>query len=308
MQRFISGIGLTVIGTVAAAIVFWAATTSGAEEKIAVDQLPKAVVDAVKAKFPGAELQGGEKEVADGKTIYEVNLKYKGAHHDVSLTPEGKIIEIEKTIAAKDLPAAVTKGLDQKYPKATIELAEEITVDNKLKYEVIIVTAEKKKFEVVLEPSGKIVKEEAKDEKEKPEAAEEKIPLDKLPKVVLDAVKAKFPGAELQSATKEDEDGTLVYEVALKHKGADIEVILSLEGKIQVIEKTITVKDLPAAVSKALAEKYPKATVKKTEELTKDDKLSYEIIIETADKKTLEVVFDPNGKVIEEEAKEGDEE
>ena len=66
-------------------------------------------------------------------------------------------------------------------------------------------------------------------------------------------------------------------------------------------------KDLPAKVSKVLGEKYPKAKIKKAEELTKDDKTSYEVIIETADKKKLEVVLDPGGKVLEEEGKEEDE-
>ena len=303
MHRFFAGLWT-------AALVLACCTTSAraAEEKIAIEKLPKAVADAVKAKYPGAELNGAEKDVTDGKTIYEVNLKYKGSKYDVSLSPDGKIVEIEKTIDAKELPAAVTKALDQKYPKAKIELAEEVTVDGKVKYEVVVTTAEKKKFEVVVEPGGKIVKVEAKDEKDEPAEGEEKIPLDKLPKVVLDAVKAKFPRGELQSAAKEDEDGTLVYEVLLKENGATIEVILSLEGKITAIEKEIAAKDLPAAVGKALTEKYPKATIKKTEELIKDDKKSYEVVLETADKKMLEVVFDPSGKVLEEEAKEESEE
>jgi uncharacterized membrane protein YkoI len=161
MQRFITAAGMAAL-----ILSFWTSSAGAEEEKVPVDQLPKAVVDAVKAKFPGAELQGAEKEDADGKTIYEVSLKHKGSKYDISLTPEGKIVEIEKTIAARDLPAAVTKGLDQKYPKATIELAEEITVDDKLKYEVLIVTADKKKLEVVLDSTGKILKEESKDKDE----------------------------------------------------------------------------------------------------------------------------------------------
>lgn len=299
MRKFIRGMmaGLAVV-----ALSLPAARAE--EEKVPLDKLPKPVTAAVKAKFPDAELKSAEKEEADGKTIYEVSLKSKGSDYDVSLTPEGTIIEIEKVIAAKDLPAAVVKGLDQKYPKATIKLAEEITKDGKMNYEVVIETADKKKLEVVLDPAGKILKEEAKDGKEESEEGEEEIPLDKLPKVVVDAVKARFPGAELQSAAKEDEDGTVVYEVVIKHKGHTIEVILSTAGTIMATEKAIEAKDLPAKVGKSLGEKYPKATIKKAEELTKDSRTSYEVIIETADKKTLEVVFDPDGKVLEEEAKE----
>jgi uncharacterized membrane protein YkoI len=274
------------------------------EEDIPLDKLPKPVTAAVKAKFPDAELKSAAREEADGKTIYEVTLKSKGHVYDVSLTPEGTITEIEKTIVAADFPKAVTKALSDKYPKSTIEKAEEISKEGKTTYEAIIVTADKKKLEVVLDATGKILKEEAKTEEEGEE--EEKIPLDKVPKIVKDAVTAKFPKAEWVSCAKENEDGTLVYEVVLKDKGQTVEVILSLEGKITAIEKTIEAKDLPAKVSKALAEKHPKATIVKTEELIKDGKTSYEVIIETADKKKLEVVFDPDGKVIEEEAVEDD--
>jgi uncharacterized membrane protein YkoI len=135
------------------------------------------------------------------------------------------------------------------------------------------------------------------------EGKEEKVPLDKLPRAVVDAVKAKFPGAELVSAEKEKEDGKDVYEVAIKFKDHNIEVTLTPEGKILSIEKEITLKDLPRAVAAALEARYPRADIKKVEEIDKDGVISYEVLLVTADKKKLEVTFDPKGKVLEEEKK-----
>jgi hypothetical protein len=135
------------------------------------------------------------------------------------------------------------------------------------------------------------------------EAKEEKIPLEKLPRAVVDAVKAKYEGCELVSAEKEKENGKDVYEVAIKHKGHNIEVTLTPEGKIVSVEKEIELKDLPKEVKESLDAKYPKATIKKVEEETKDEKLTYEVLLITAEKKKLEVVFDPKGKVLEEEKK-----
>jgi len=133
---------------------------------------------------------------------------------------------------------------------------------------------------------------------------EEKVPLDKLPKAVVDAVKAKFAGADLVSAEKEKEDGKIVYEVNIKFKGSTIEVTVTPEGIILTAEKTIKAKALPRAVSDALEAMYPKASVKKAEEISKEDKITaYEVLIVTADKKTVEVEFDPAGKVIKEEKK-----
>ncbi len=93
-------------------------------------------------------------------------IKHKGHNIDVTLTPEGKITTFEKLIDAKDFPKAVTEALDRKYPKATVKKAEEVTENDKVVYEALIVTADDKTIEVVLDPQGKIVKEEPK-EKEK---------------------------------------------------------------------------------------------------------------------------------------------
>jgi len=132
-------------------------------------------------------------------------------------------------------------------------------------------------------------------------AAEEEVPLDKLPKAVTAAVKKKFPKAELVKASKEDND----YEVTIKAEDTTIDVTVTDDGKIKSIEKTITAKQLPKAVADAVEEKYPNATHKKIEEITTaDDKVEkYEFLLVTKDKKTLEVTFDPKGKFLEEEKK-----
>jgi len=138
------------------------------EEKVPLDNLPRAVLAAVKAKFPDAELIGAEKEKEDGKVMYEVQFKLKGSKYEVMVTPEGKITVVEKEIAAKDLPRAIADAIESRYPKATVQKAEEISKEDKVTvYEVLLVTTDKKKVEAVFEPAGKFLKEEKKDEKEK---------------------------------------------------------------------------------------------------------------------------------------------
>jgi uncharacterized membrane protein YkoI len=165
MQRWRGWLAASVVLCVLAGVS--AQADEEKEEKVALDKVPKAVIDAVKAKFEDAELVSAQKEKEDGKLVYEINLKYKGHKIEVTVTPQGKIVSIEKTIAVKDLPKAVAEAVAAKYPKATIELAEEVTEGEKVNYEVQLVTADKKKVEVVLDPAGKIVKEEKKDEKKK---------------------------------------------------------------------------------------------------------------------------------------------
>jgi Putative beta-lactamase-inhibitor-like, PepSY-like len=159
-----------VIGTFGLALVALLGLTAlradeGKEEKVALDKLPKAVTDAVKAKFEGCKLVSAEKEKEDGKDVFEVTIKHKGHTIEVTLTPEGTLVSIEKEIEAKDLPKAVSEAIDAKYPKATIKKAEEVTKGDKVSYEALIVTADKKTLEVVFDPKGKFLEEEKKDEK-----------------------------------------------------------------------------------------------------------------------------------------------
>lgn len=134
-------------------------------------------------------------------------------------------------------------------------------------------------------------------------AGEEKIELDKLPKAVKDAVTKRFPKAKLIEAAKEEDDKKKVeYEVTLKDGETKYDVMLTPEGAITLIEKTIAVSDLPKAVSAAIAKAYLNAKVTLAEEMTvvKDGKESldhYEAVVETADKKTLELEVSPDGTI-----------
>ena len=152
----------------AAALAWAPSVRADDEEKVPLDKVPKAVIDAVKARFPDAELKEASKETEDGKTIYEVGITSKKDKMDVSLTADGDIVEIEKEIDAKDLPKAASKALEDKYPKAEYKKAEEVTkVEKKAEklayYEVLLTTADKKKVEVEVDPDGKILNEEKKD-------------------------------------------------------------------------------------------------------------------------------------------------
>ena len=131
---------------------------------------------------------------------------------------------------------------------------------------------------------------------------EEKVPIDKLPKAVTDAIKDKYPGAELVSATKDTDDDGVTYDVTIKYKKQELDVTLTPEGKIVQVEREIEVKEVPKVVHDAVKKKYPGSTIKGASEISKDDKVAeYELEIVTKDKKTLDVTFDKDGKFIEEE-------
>ena len=153
------------------------------------------------------------------------------------------------------------------------------------------------------------------------EEKEESIPLDKLPKAVVESIKKMFPDAEMKSATKEvvkdeddddddaktetddkdtddkdekdEDDSEVIYEVTLSEKGKTIDVTVDEEGDIEEVERSIELKELPRLVADALAKKFPKSTLKSVEAIyeVEDGEMEfegYEVILETADKKEIE--------------------
>jgi hypothetical protein len=137
---------------------------------------------------------------------------------------------------------------------------------------------------------------------------ESKVELGDVPKGGMEAVKKMFPQATVEGAAKETEDGKTVFEVTLKQQGRNIDVTVGTDGKIQVVEKQIADKDLPATVKRALDAKYPKATYKVIEEVDamKDGKPVldfFEAHLITADKQSTEVQITPDGKIKAEEKK-----
>lgn len=141
------------------------------EETIPINKLPEAVREAIKKKFPKAEIEKAAKEVEDGVTTYEVMLEVKDRAVDVALKADGTILEIEKEIPFDEAPKAVKKKLAAKYPGAKIGKIEEVTKGEHgtVHYEVVI------SQEVVLTAKGKIVKaKEAEEDDEKPSAKAKK--------------------------------------------------------------------------------------------------------------------------------------
>ena len=139
----------------------------------------------------------------------------------------------------------------------------------------------------------------AQDKKDK-----DKVDLDKIPKKVMDALKAKFPKAEIHKLTIEKEGDKVVYDIEFKQEGKKFEADIFEDGTIQNWEKEVAAKDLPEAVKKAVDKLYPKATLKEIMQITdvKDGKETpggFEIVLESADKKEVEVTIAPDGKVLE---------
>lgn len=142
-------------------------------------------------------------------------------------------------------------------------------------------------------------------------AEESKVPLDKLPKAVTEAVKKMFPKAELVEATEEKEDDEVEYEVTIKDAGKKIDVTVEADGHIETLEKEIDAKYLPKAVLEAVEKAYPKATWTSAEgvyeiEEGKEELEYYEVQLKTADNQEVEVKVHKDGKIATEKDEDKD--
>jgi Putative beta-lactamase-inhibitor-like, PepSY-like len=117
--------------------------------------VPAAVTNAFNAKFPGASDLKWEKE--NSKEL-EANFKLNNTNVSANFGLDGSWKETETTINTTDLPAAVTRAANIKYPGAVIFLCERIEKpDSKILYEVNIKMKNKKK-ELEMDGEGNFVK------------------------------------------------------------------------------------------------------------------------------------------------------
>lgn len=134
------------------------------EEPVAEKEIPKAVMDALRAKFPQAKIDKCIKEKEGDDVIYDIEFKQEGRKCEADIKENGTYLNYEKAIAAKDLPQAVRDAIEKRYPKSQLtEVMEETEVKGKderlFAYEVVLTTADKKEEEVRVSPDGKILED-----------------------------------------------------------------------------------------------------------------------------------------------------
>tara|TARA_R100000027_G_scaffold32582_1_gene23862 strand:- start:432 stop:695 length:264 start_codon:yes stop_codon:yes gene_type:complete len=68
---------------------------SYAGKSVPVTDLPEPVLSTLNEYFPKSTLISAETEKEDGKTVYEVKIKYKDIKLEVETSAEGDILDVE---------------------------------------------------------------------------------------------------------------------------------------------------------------------------------------------------------------------
>lgn len=134
--------------------------------------------------------------------------------------------------------------------------------------------------------------------------AADSLDLDKIPQLVMDGLKAKFPKAEIQKWTQEEEGDIIVYDFEFIQEGRKFEADIKEDGSIHNWEKAIEKENLPEVVLSVVEYDYSNLIINEIMEITavidgEDVLEGYEIVLETPDQKIMEVTLAPDGSILE---------
>src|SRR5207249_10824942 len=97
------------------------------ERPVKQSELPPAVARTVATVSQGATVRGFSREVENGQTLYEVELRVNGHGKDVTMDSTGAVVEVEEEVALATLPEAVQAGLRAGAGAGTIRLVESVS-------------------------------------------------------------------------------------------------------------------------------------------------------------------------------------
>jgi hypothetical protein len=138
------------------------------EQRISASDVPPPVLSSFRMGYPSAQILEFSKEIDKGMLKFEISCTIETRHVDVSYTANGRLIEIEETIDASALPEPVRMDLERRFPQSVIELAEKLTKNGELFFEVKLMHPEDDEgtHEILFSPDGQTVEEEVNHESE----------------------------------------------------------------------------------------------------------------------------------------------
>ena len=142
----------SIVGT--ALLTLAALPAQAQERKITAADLPAAVRATADRQSQGATVRGYSRETEHGRVQYEVELMVAGRSRDVTIGPDGTVLEVEQQVDLDSLPAPVRTALQKKAGSGRITRVESLTKGGTLvAYEAAILNAGKRS-EVQVGPDG----------------------------------------------------------------------------------------------------------------------------------------------------------
>jgi uncharacterized membrane protein YkoI len=202
-----------------------------AERKVTKAQVPADALATLKRLAAGAEITEFAEEIEHGHTFYEGSWKARsGAKMDVLVTKTGNLVEIERQVGARQVPAAVRKaarkaagrGPDLAFEKKTMIL-----------YEVKFQKGNSR-HELLVTPDGRHVEHEVERVKrdEDEDDDDEEVSIGEVPRAVKITILKHSADGKIEVIECEDESSQAVYEVGVIIGGKEMELKVDANGKL----------------------------------------------------------------------------
>ncbi len=206
-----------------------------AERKVTEAQVPVDALAALKRLAAGAKITEFAEEIEHGHTFYEGSWKARsGAKMDVLVTKTGALVEIEKQVGARQVPAAVRRaalkaagrGAELAFEKKTMVLYEVKFQKGNSRHE-LLVTPDGRHVEHEIE---KVKRDEDEDEDEDDD--DEEVSIGEVPRAVKITILKHAAGGEIEEIECEDECGKFIFEVGVSIGGKEVELKVNAKGKL----------------------------------------------------------------------------
>ena len=126
-----------------------------AETRVSRADLPKLVQKTADAQASGATVRGYSKDTEGGKLEYEVEMTVNGHSKDITIAPDGTLLEIEEQVSIDSLSSELRSVLATKAAKGKISKVESLTKHGKIvAYEAQVLIGGKRS-EIQVGPDGK---------------------------------------------------------------------------------------------------------------------------------------------------------
>jgi len=126
------------------------------EKAVTWRELPPALQEAVKLHSKGATVRGFSREVKDGRTLYEVEMRVSGRTRDLTFDAQGTIVSDERQTSLSEIPEAARIAIQKAAAGGKLTLVEKVIEGGSTFYEGHIVKAGKER-EIKVDASGKPV-------------------------------------------------------------------------------------------------------------------------------------------------------
>jgi len=238
-QKLLAGVAVAVAGGLISLAVAQQAAQRAAPVRKAVE-LPAGAKESLMKAFPGAEVRTVKRE-REAVMVYEAVLAVKGEAVEVSVAPDGTIVEVCRNMTAASLPKAVADTIAKESGGAALKELEQSETRAMLKvvpldkpvvlYEASFVK-DGKTVEIKVDAEGKVVARETEGGDDDDEAGEKEVTLEQVPAAVRETILKEAGKNPVKEVEQETRNGQTLYEAEWVADGQEVEVLVSADGKV----------------------------------------------------------------------------